>query len=93
MLGVIFPPLLVVGLVVAVGGIWKMAHFPEVDLHPHWLTFLNDRKLGMWVVPGVGGDVLLGSDRRVHRLQDSGRLRGSPRVLNLPLATSRHDPF
>lgn len=49
MLGVIIPYLLPVGLVVVLTGIWKMAHFPEVDLHPNFFTFLSDRKFGMWV--------------------------------------------
>ncbi|HEX3052858.1 MAG TPA: cytochrome c oxidase subunit 3 [Aggregatilineaceae bacterium] len=30
-------------------GLWRMIHFPEVQLHAHWLTGLNDRKMGMWI--------------------------------------------
>ncbi|MBN2304729.1 MAG: heme-copper oxidase subunit III [Anaerolineae bacterium] len=48
-LGMVLPFVLPVGLIVALFGIWKMGHFPEVDMHPQWFTFLNDRKFGMWV--------------------------------------------
>jgi heme/copper-type cytochrome/quinol oxidase subunit 3 len=48
-LGVLQPLLLPVGGLLALFGIWKMGHFPEVDLHAQWLPQLNDRKLGMWV--------------------------------------------
>ncbi len=47
--GVIQPLLLVPGVVILLLGIWTMGHFPQVDMHPHFLTQLNDRKLGMWV--------------------------------------------
>lgn len=87
MLGVIFPPLLAVGLVVAVGGIWKMAHFPEVDLHPHWLTFLNDRKLGIWVF--LASEVMFFSALIgafiAFKIQEG--FEEAHEVLNLPLAT------
>ncbi len=87
LLGIIFPPLLVVGLVVTVGGIWKMAHFPEVDLHPNWLTFLNDRKLGMWVF--LASEVMFFSALVgafiAFKIQEG--FEEAHEVLNLPLAT------
>jgi heme/copper-type cytochrome/quinol oxidase subunit 3 len=87
LLGIIFPPLLVVGLVVTVGGIWKMAHFPEVDLHPNWLTFLNDRKLGMWIF--LASEVMFFSALIgafiAFKIQEG--FEEAHAVLNLPLAT------
>jgi len=87
LLGIIFPPLLVVGLVVTVAGIWKMAHFPEVDLHPNWLTFLNDRKLGMWVF--LASEVMFFSALIgafiAFKIQEG--FEEAHDVLNLPLAT------
>lgn len=47
--GVIQPLLLLPGVLLTLLGIWKMGHFPQVDMHPHFLTQLNDRKLGMWI--------------------------------------------
>ncbi len=47
-LGLLVPPMLIVGAVVMLVGVWKMAHFPQLDLHEVHLTFLENRKLGMW---------------------------------------------
>src|SRR5512147_2003574 len=49
LLGVVFHLLLPVGALIVIAGIWMTANFPEVDMHPHWLQHLFDRKLGMWI--------------------------------------------
>ena len=87
LLGLIFPVLFAVGFVVMVVGVWKMAHFPEVDLHPNWLTFLNDRKLGMWVF--LASEVMFFSALIgafvAFKIQEG--FEEAHEVLNLPLAT------
>ncbi len=69
-------------------GLWRMIHFPDIQLHAHWLRGLNDRKMGMWIF--LASEVLFfGSlvgaflffklgDRFPENIHE---------ILNLPLAT------
>jgi heme/copper-type cytochrome/quinol oxidase subunit 3 len=87
LLGIIFWPLFVLGGLVTVAGVWKMASFPEVDLHPNWLTFLSDRKLGMWVF--LASEVMFFSALigafAAFKIQEG--FDEVHHILNLPLAT------
>jgi heme/copper-type cytochrome/quinol oxidase subunit 3 len=87
LLGIILPLLLPVGAVITLVGIWRMAHFPEVDLHPNWFTFLNDRKFGMWIF--LASEVmfftaLIGAFV-AFKIEDG--FAGIHEKLNVPLAT------
>ena len=49
LLGILQPLLAVPGVLITFFGVWRMAHFPEVDLHSIWLNQLNSRKMAMWI--------------------------------------------
>ena len=87
LLGLLQPLLLIVGVPVALYGVWKTANFPEVDMHPHFFTFLNDRKLGMWVF--LASEVMFFSSligAFIAFKIDQG-FEEAEEILSLPLAT------
>ncbi len=49
LIGAIAHVLLPVGLILVVGGVLRLARFPEVDMHATYFPQLNSRKLAMWV--------------------------------------------
>lgn len=53
LLGIIQPLLAVPGVLITFFGVWRMAHFPEIDLHSLWLNQINSRKLAMWIFLGT----------------------------------------
>jgi cytochrome c oxidase subunit 3 len=89
LLGIVTPPLGVAGLALVIVGALRMARFPEVDLHPHWLMQINSRKLGMWVF--ISSEVmfftaLIGSFI-AFKVRHPGEFGAAHEILSLPLAT------
>ncbi len=86
-LGLLVKPLLVVGALLAVTGLWRMGHFPEVEMGGRWLPQLNNRKLGMWVF--LSSEVLFFSSLIAmfvtFKIRDG--FEEAHKILNLPLAT------
>jgi len=89
LMGMITPPLGVAGLVLVMVGGLRLARFPEVDLHPHWLAQISIRKLGMWAF--ISSEVmfftaLIGSFI-TFKVRHPGEFGAAHDILSLPLAT------
>jgi cytochrome c oxidase subunit III len=89
LVGIIAPPLLVVGGIIAVVGLLRMASFPDFELHAHWFEQLDTRKLGMWAF--LASEVmfftaLIGTFIR-FKVNQPEIFAEAQAVLNLPLAT------
>jgi heme/copper-type cytochrome/quinol oxidase subunit 3 len=88
LIGVVYHLLLPVGLMVVVSGIWMLANFTEVDMQPHWLQHLNDRKLGMWIF--LSSEVLFftGLIGAYMNFKIRDGFEEAHDILSLPLATA-----
>jgi heme/copper-type cytochrome/quinol oxidase subunit 3 len=87
--GLIAPVLGVIGLVVALVGGLRMAHFPDVEMPAHFLQNLNNRKLGMWAF--IASEVMFFTSliaTFIFFKVDHGTLfEEAHEILSLPLAT------
>ncbi|GAB4423143.1 MAG: hypothetical protein Kow00106_20220 [Anaerolineae bacterium] len=88
-IGLIAPPLLVLGVPVTLFGLLRMASFPEIDLHGRFFAELDHRKLAMWAF--LASEVLffgslIGTFIR-FKVDHPEVFRAAHEVLSLPLAT------
>lgn len=89
LMGIIQPWLVVPGVLIAFTGLWRTAHFPEVELPTVWMRGIHDRKLGMWIFLGTEimfFTALLGAFAG-FKIGGSESFLAAEEVLNLPLAT------
>jgi heme/copper-type cytochrome/quinol oxidase subunit 3 len=89
LLGLIQPVLGVVGVVIALIGGLRMARFPEIDLHSHWLLQLDNRKFGMWAF--ISSEVMFFTSLIgafvAFKANHPDEFAEAQEVLSLPLAT------
>ena len=89
LIGLIAPVLLVVALPLTAVGALRMARFPELDLHSHFFTQLNIRKLGMWAFLATEVmffTALIGAFV-AFKVDHTEVFKEAHEVLSLPLAT------
>lgn len=87
--GLVLPPVGVVGVLVTLFGVLKMADFPALDFHPNFFKQLNDRKLGMWAF--ITSEVMFFSALIgtfiAFKIDHPDVFAHAQEVLSLPLAT------
>jgi hypothetical protein len=86
--GLIAPVLGVIGLVVALVGGLRMAHF-GVDMHSSFLQHLNNRKLGMWAF--IASEVMFFTSLIAtfirFKIEHGAEFEEAHEIMSLPLAT------
>lgn len=87
--GLLMPLVGVVGVIVTLFGVVKMADFPALDFHPNFFKQLNDRKFGMWafITSEVMFFTALIGTFIAFKIDHPEEFEHAHEVLSLPLAT------
>ena len=89
LIGTVLHVLLPVGLILTLGGVLRLARFPEVDMHPTFFPQLNSRKLAMWIF--LASEVMFFTSLIAvfiaFKVLNPEAFREAHNILSLPLAT------